>query len=305
MISVLCDAGAGPNWQYIDRKGHKYERSEGLAAATLDMFNDGVFSSDGAIKTRVNSLALKDLNVYKLQVGFQVNENNPMIGLEGRTGLLQRLGEAMESYPQYYGAEVHRPGHLLDYIKQHVDNNNNISIKILWQALIESLETIWPSKLSGVKRGDVWSHHLLKTIGKPGSDFIPFHKLLQWLSYSLIEIFQNFGFKFNDLNEFTPLAEYRNGGLLMDSGLITIKDNIHLSRIHDVGSEIVVEWRALTITLIDMLAIEIRKILKKTENELPLPCILEGGTWQTGRMLARQKRNGEPPLQIRSDGTVF
>lgn len=306
MISVLCDAGAGPNWQYIDRKGIKYDRSEGLAAATLDMFIDGVFSSDSAIKTRVNSIALKDLNVHKLQVGFQVSENNPMVGLEGRTGLIQRLGEAMEKYPDYYGAEVHRPGHLFDYISLHADKDSKkVSVKLLFKALIESLETIWPSRLSGVRRGDVWTHHLLKIIGKPGSDLIPFHKLLQWLSYSLIEVFQNFGFQFSDINQLTALAEYRNGGLLLDSGLITIKDDIHLSRIHDVGSELVVEWRALTISVIDLLADEIRKQLKKTSDELPLPCILEGGTWQLGRLYARNKRNGEPPLQIRSDGTVF
>jgi GTP cyclohydrolase II len=306
MISVLCDAGAGANWQYIDRKGIKYDRSEGLAAATLDMFMEGVFSSDFAIKTRVNSLALKELNVHKLQVGFQVSENNPMIGLEGRCGLIQRLGEAMEKYPDYYGAEVHRPGHLYDYIKRNIDEKTkSVSVNILFKALIESLETIWPSRLSGVRRGDVWSHHLLKSIGKPGSDLIPFHKLLQWLSYSLIEVFQTFGINFHDINYLTALAEYRNGGLLIDTNVITIKDEINLSRIHDVGSELVVEWRALTISLIDIIADHIRKLLNKTPDELPLPCILEGGTWKLGRIYARNKRNGEPPLQIRSDGTVF
>jgi len=306
MISVLLDAGAGPNWQYIDRKGIKYERSEGLAAASLDMFIEGVFSSDLAIKTRVNSIGLKELNVHRLQIGFQISENNPLIGIEGRCALLQSLGVAMENYQDYYGTEVIRPGNLYDYIMKHVNKNNEVSVKILWKALIESLESIWPSRLSGVRRGDVWTHHLLKIIGKPGSDLIPFHKLLQWLSYSLIEIFENYGnIKFIDINDFTALAEYRNGGLLIDTGLITIKDKINLQRIHDVGSELVVEWRSLTIVLIDMIANEMRKNLKLNEQQLPLPCVLEGGTWQTGRYFAKLLRNGEPPLHIRSDGTIF
>jgi len=237
---------------------------------------------------------------------FQISENNPLIGIEGRCYLLQRLGVAMENYSEYYGEEVIRPGHLYDYILKHVNKNNEVSVKILWTALIESLESIWPSRLSGVRRGDVWTHHLLKIIGKPGSDLIPFHKLLQWLSYSLIEIFEDYGnIKFTDINQFTALAEYRNGGLLIDVGLIKIKDEINLQRVHDVGSELVVEWRSLTVVLIDMIANEMRKQMKLNEEQLPLPCVLEGGTWQTGRYLAKLLRNGEPPLHIRSDGTIF
>ena len=39
--------------------------------------------------------------------------------------------------------------------------------------------------------------------------------------------------------------------------------------------------------------------------DLPLACILEGGTWAAGRELAQRLRGGAPPLNIRSDGTVF
>jgi hypothetical protein len=38
---------------------------------------------------------------------------------------------------------------------------------------------------------------------------------------------------------------------------------------------------------------------------MPLACVLEGGTWATGRALAQSLRNGLPPLSIASDGTVF
>jgi len=36
-----------------------------------------------------------------------------------------------------------------------------------------------------------------------------------------------------------------------------------------------------------------------------LACVLEGGTWATGRALARELRDGNPPFKIDSDGTVF
>jgi hypothetical protein len=41
-------------------------------------------------------------------------------------------------------------------------------------------------------------------------------------------------------------------------------------------------------------------------QSLPLAKILEGGTWATGRVLAREKRtDGSPPIKVVSDGTVF
>ena len=71
----------------------------------------------------------------------------------------------------------------------------------------------------------------------------------------------------------------------------------------DVGSELVVEWRALTVALLDELAPRVRAHLGAPD--LPFACILEGGTWAAGRELAQELRGGDPPLAIKSDGTVF
>ncbi|MGH6916785.1 MAG: DUF1688 family protein, partial [Geminicoccaceae bacterium] len=71
-------------------------------------------------------------------------------------------------------------------------------------------------------------------------------------------------------------------------------------------SEVVVEWRALTVALIDELAGGIRKKLGMSVAELSLPKILEGGTWSAGRKIAAELRpGGGPPLQVISDGTLF
>jgi hypothetical protein len=67
-----------------------------------------------------------------------------------------------------------------------------------------------------------------------------------------------------------------------------------------------VEWRALTIALLDKLADEVRRRLNMDAKSLPLAKVLEGGTWAAGRVIARQKRgDGAPPLKVISDGTVF
>ena len=189
---------------------------------------------------------------------------------------------------------------------KHCDDNLNVSIRILWKAIIEGLETIWPKQMSGIRRGDVWVHNKLKKFGIPGSDMVPFHKLQQWLTYSLIESFQYYGINFIHITDMTALSEYRNGGLFVDLGVLNLKDNIDKSKYYDVGSELVVEWRAMTIVLIDQLAERLRIILNKNEEELSLCKVLEGGTWRAGRELAfKLRKDGSPPIKLRSDGTVF
>eukprot|EP00456_Euglypha_rotunda_P036759 TRINITY_DN2822_c0_g1_i19.p1 TRINITY_DN2822_c0_g1~~TRINITY_DN2822_c0_g1_i19.p1 ORF type:complete len:660 (+),score=102.21 TRINITY_DN2822_c0_g1_i19:449-2428(+) len=304
-VSVLLDAGAG-SWKFVDQRGHVLERSEGLAAASLNMFSNGLFSSDVAIPHRVNSHGLKTLTLDQFRQGFQVSEQNPLIGLKDRFQLLKRLGKALESNSEFFGSEVCRPGNIVDYIFQHA-KNQRVSIRVLWKAIIQGFESIWPENLSAVRRGDVWVYTPLKEIGKPASDLIPFHKLSQWLAYSLLEPIEELGIQFDDLHLLTGLAEYRNGGLFVDFGVLKPRDPNSLKIEFDVGSELMVEWRALTVSLLDVLAEEIRKKLKKTKDELPLPKILQGGTWAAGRAIAAEKRpeSRSPPIRVRSNGTVF
>ncbi len=83
---------------------------------------------------------------------------------------------------------------------------------------------------------------------------MPFHKLSQWLAYSLIEPLEDAGIEVLDLDALTALAEYRNGGLLIDSGVLVPKHAAVLDEAHRADSELIVEWRALTVALIDRLA---------------------------------------------------
>jgi hypothetical protein len=109
-----------------------------------------------------------------------------------------------------------------------------------------------------------------------------------------------------DIDGLTGLAEYRNGGLFIDSGVLSLRDPAAMQREHTVDSELVVEWRALTVALLDRLADVVRTRLKMDRQTLPLARILQGGTWTAGRNIAQKMRpGGGPPLKIVSDGTVF
>lgn len=304
IISVLLDAGAGQTWTYNEpQTGQQYSRSEGLALASLALYQQGAFSADPKNPLRVDATALLNFNEDVFKKGFQVSTTNPLDGLQGRVALLNQLGTVLEQNSLYFGQEK-RLGAFYSYVINHCVSNNSLSALALFKAVLEAFQAIWPVRLSyqGVSLGDVGIHSALKT-KTPGSEFIPFHKLSQWLTYSLVEPLEQLGYFVSDLEELTGLPEYRNGGLLIDMGLLGLKNPDELLKAQDPSSEFIVEWRGLTVALLDELALLIRQ---KLNTALPLAKLLQGGTWEAGRRIAKQKRSqGTPPIHILSDGTIF
>jgi hypothetical protein len=307
MTSVLLDAGAGEHWQYHEaRSGRTYSRSEGLAVASFHTFSTGLFSSREDYPWQADARGLQRVTAAALAEAFQVTAANPLVGLAGRAALLRALGTAVEGAPQYFGADGARLGHLFDYLCTQT-SEGALSARQILLAVLESLGPIWPGRLSvgGVNLGDVWRH---SQIAGPGitAGLVPFHKLSQWLTYSLIEPILAAGITVIGIDELTGLAEYRNGGLLLDLELLTPKHDTVLTHTYPPEAEIIVEWRALTVALLDRLAVQVRDYLGTSAEAYPLAKILEGGTWRAGRHIAREKRpDASPPLRLVSDGTVF
>lgn len=306
IISVFLDAGAGKYWHYTESgTGKVFSRSEGLAIASLELYLSGAFSAVPNQPLRVDSERLINFSRAELTHAFQVSPDNPLDGIDGRLMLLNRLGTAVSNHAAYFGNEG-RLGNFYSYILS-LQSNQTITASKIFQAVLAGFAEVWPKRLqfAGTSLGDVWVHKALKT-ETPGSEFIPFHKLSQWLTYSLIEPLEQFDIRVTDLDELTGLPEYRNGGLLIDLGLLRVRNDEILQQFQDPGSEIIIEWRALTVALLDELANTIRQQLGMSASELPLAKILQGGTWEAGRRIAKQKRReGIPPIQIISDGTVF
>jgi Protein of unknown function (DUF1688) len=281
VVSVLLDAGAGPAWSYREPgTGETYARSEGLGVASLHMFADGAFSRDPkGDPLRVDAERLAALTPADIAMGFQVRAHNPLTGLEGRAELLRKLG----------GVGLDRPGALFDIVA----TGGDVKAASILAAVLDKLSPIWPLPM-----GDVWPH--------PAIGLVPFHKLSQWLSYSLVEPLEGAGLKVVELDQLTGLPEYRNGGLLVDAGALRPKQRALLEKTFVAGDEAIVEWRALTVALLDRIAQHVRVHLGLDAARLPLVKVLEAGTWFAGRKLAAERRpGGGPPIAVASDGTVF
>ena len=336
LVSVLLDAGAGADWRYqegpLPRAGGglgwgsnagtspaphphpglppprgkgSYTRSEGLGVASFRAFMQGRFSSDPGDPLRVDAAALQRVDAALLADIFQAGDANPLVGLEGRATLLRRLGDTLAAQPETFGAEG-RPGALFDALTQQGTITELPATAVL-SALLATLGAIWLTgqTLGNTPLGDCWPHPQAGGEGATANR-VPFHKLSQWLTYSLLEPLDWAGVTLTDVDGLTGLPEYRNGGLLLDGGVIVARDPAFASMHRwQAGDEFIVEWRALTVTLLDELAPLVRARLGVSAEQMPLARVLEGGTWAAGRQIAQELRDGAPPLVIESDGTVF
>jgi Protein of unknown function (DUF1688) len=312
VVSVLLDAGAGARWSYTeDGSGQKFGRSEGLGVASFRAFMEGLFSATDGDPLRADASVLARVDASVLRRVFRSGADNPMVGLEGRAALISRLGETLQEVAALTGVPG-RPGLIYDRLTAK-GTRTEVSAAAVLRELLLTLSPIWPSgsRVLGLPAGDVWPHRWAGMDAAGGPDrmtegYVPFHKLSQWMSYSLLEPLQWAGVTVTGLDALTGLPEYRNGGLLLDTGVLVPRDVRLASRTWKPSDEFIVEWRACTVALLDELAVLVRERLGVGAEQLPLACILEGGTWAAGREIALEKREGgTPPLRIDSDGTVF
>ena len=310
IVSVLLDAGAGPTWTYTlaGKKPISLHRSEGLAVASLMCYKNRLFGTDAKGQAAVTAVGLEALSLKDFELGFQVSHTNPLVGLEGRLQLIKNLAGVIRGGQQDF-TEASTLGELfLRLLRSKTEFDKAASAEQIMLALHRILLPIWPSRLErkGLSLGDSWEH------GEAGGQgetvgIVSFHKLTQWLAYSIIDCLEHFGFRIEGQDDLTALPEYRNGGLLVDTGVLRWKGQDSQLTPLPVSHPAVIEWRAATICLIDRLSDDIRASLhSNTDQVLTLAQILQGGTWSCGRRLAlKRDPNGSPPLRIQSDGTVF
>ena len=138
--------------------------------------------------------------------------------------------------------------------------------------------------------------------------FLPLHKLSQWLSYSLLHPLAVAGLRvMRHRRADRPCRVSQRRVVRRRRRAACPSTQTCWARRTRSASEVVVEWRALTVALLDRLAPLVRERARRwTQERLPLAAVLEGGTWAAGRELARGLRaDGGPPIRVLSDGTVF
>lgn len=171
---------------------------------------------------------------------------------------------------------------------------------------MDGLAPIWPdtrTQVDGISIGDAWPCSSMPSDPRnPCANIVPFHKLTQWLCYSLmVPMTKLMHVHFAGVELLTGLPEYRNGGLLIDTGLLTLKPedakrglhqyqvnamkegqpNVEVVPLFAADDDLIVEWRALTVGFLDELLVEVNSLLGLRNNDkLNLAQMLEAGTWK-------------------------
>jgi hypothetical protein len=201
---------------------------------------------------------------------------------------------------------------LADYLLAHETTRASpltIDTTTLWDTLMTGLGPIWPAKrtqLNGASLGDSWPCRALPQppAAAPWEGIAPFHKLTQWLCYSLMPPMARLvGARFAHAELLTGLPEYRNGGLLLDTGLLTLREperergeaayKVHMAatgaRCMEVvpvfapDDDVVVEWRCVTVGFLDEIHAAVNEELGlQGSQRLSLAQVLEAGTWKVG-----------------------
>jgi hypothetical protein len=195
--------------------------------------------------------------------------------------------------------------YLLSHPKTTLSSAPVIPLPTLWSVLMDGLSSIWPptrTQVNGVSLGDAWPCFSMPSTppAQPWENIVPFHKLTQWLCYSLmVPMAKLLKFQFLGSEMMTGLPEYRNGGLLVDTGLLTLKKkdydegitaykmnaeyeetpSAEVVPLFEPADDVIVEWRAVTVGFLDELLVEVNKGLGLTGKEaLSLAQMLEAGT---------------------------
>jgi hypothetical protein len=114
------------------------------------------------------------------------------------------------------------------------ENSLELDVLKLWDVLQALLIPVWPkdrTTVGGFPVGDAWPLSTLqrridrcKPVGITAGIQL-FYKISQWLTYSLMVPFQKtLGIKWKNAVPLTALAEYCNGGLFINLGALTLKE---------------------------------------------------------------------------------
>lgn len=182
-----------------------------------------------------------------------------------------------------------------------------VPLPTLWSVLIDGLAPIWPAsrtEVDGTSIGDAWR---LTTMPADAATplwetIVPFHKLSQWLCYSLMQpMTKLMNIHFAGAELLTGLPEYRNGGLFIDTGVLTLrrddtkrgleafhrnaeregKPSLEVVPMFTPDDDVIVEWRAVTVGFLDLLLEEVNSNLGLFgQDRLSLPQMLEAGSWK-------------------------
>lgn len=275
-----------------------------LALAAFHMFAAGSFSSEMTDPYRVDADTLIRMEKDELASGLQWDLQDDTDLLEAMQKHLKRLGEALALRSDLFSEGYFtRPGLLM--VQAAREAEGAVSAQNLLDRLLEALAPVWPggAESGDISLGDSFAHSALD--GAEHDKVYPFHMAAQEMVYSLVEPYAWAGLEVADLELLTAPADDTHTALFIQAGVLKIKQGPESPTETSVRDRMV-EIRGVTTALTDKLADLLRGELEVPDAQLPLTCVLEGGTSRAGeRALQQSDRELQKLGRFLNPGGVF
>ena len=287
ILGCFMKTGRPENWVFNDPMTETAATGKQASAlAAFHMFAAGSFSSDMSDPFRVDAETLISLEPEELAAGLQWDREEDAALLVAMQRHLKRIGEALALRSDLFSeGEVTRPGILAARLAR--DSDGAVSATRLLDNLLEALAPVWEggAQSDDIMLGDSFRHSALP--GDEVDQVVPFHLAAQEMVYSMLEPFAWAGVEVDGLESLTGPSDETHAALFIKAGVMEIREADKALTLEEAQDQMV-EIRAVTGALIDRLAELLRKELEVPADQLPLTCILEGGTSHAGNRILRQ-----------------
>lgn len=307
LVAGFLGHTAPPRWAYAEGvTAERYRDAEGLAVAGLAMIASGLLSGVPMDPLRADAGQLARLGPDEVAAALQMPPDNTVIDIEARMHVLRRLGEAVNLRDDLFAREDDpRPGGLFDLLFEE-GLGAPLEAARIFEVLIDGLAPVFAggAELGGIPLGDTWR---CEVAARQGDDpetaaLLPFHSRIQRLVPDLAEPLVWAGVEIVGLEALTAQSDETAASLLIDTGVVSLRDETGEAELPPLSSPATIELRAVTVALFDRLAPLLRERLGVDADEMPLAGLLEGGIRQASGEIALEKR-GEAARNRRFAGS--
>lgn len=303
-LAVVCEyLGQVPDdsWSYAEAAtGQRFTGREGLAVALWHAFCAGLFSSDPQRPLQADAAGLRGVVTDHLGLALQAGRAWAWPDLQACAIALRRLGEVLSEQPEVFG-EAGRPSGLFDTLISPygvaVPHTADIRAHDILSQLLMTLSGLTPggAQIGGVALGDCWQHPAAHGAGE---GWVPLHARMQAITCALLEPFEWAGVQVRELSALTALADVLHGNLLLDTAVLRLRDPQSARTVWPRDAEIVIEWRALTVALLEELAPRVQHHRGRGDAGPGTAGLLIGRFEPAATALTLLRPEGRPALRV-------
>ncbi|NVK35382.1 MAG: DUF1688 family protein [Rhodobacteraceae bacterium] len=290
ILAAVSQVSFPQSWRYDDPLTEtQHTGPQGLSLAVFAMFGSGSFSAEPSDPLRVDGHALVRLTEEEIAAGFQLDITNQRDLVDQLLAHYKRFGETMALRPDCFEVDdATRPGNLLIKLTEE-RGPTQVAVVDVFERVLDALSPLWHGGVEqdGVVLGDTWNALALHVPGDLGTLF-PFHLPAISIANALLEPFAWAGIEMTGLADLPAPSDLQHLALMLDAGVLSVTEKQNdFAELDPLDRAVLL--RSTVLQLLSELSGITRTILEVAEEDVPLTCLIQGGTSLVATQLAKEK----------------